>query len=828
MPLTDPVLVFTILISVILLAPLIAARVGVPDLVLLLLAGTLLGPHGTGLLERSSAITLFGSVGLLYIMFLAGLEIDLHRFNRTRNKSIAFGLLTFSIPQAIGTLVGRYVLSLDWPASILLASMFASHTLLAYPIASRLNINKSESVSVTVGATIITDTLALLVLAVIADMAKGVAIGLFFWAGIGLGVATLIVLAWWGIPILSRWFFKHVSEDGGAQFLFVLAVVCTCSYLSHYAKMEPIIGAFLAGAAFNRLIPEHSALMSRVHFVGNSFFIPFFLISVGMLVDPGGLIRDPKSWVVTGAMVFTVIFTKWMAASLAAKSFSYTRDDAKVMFGLSVVQAAATLAAVLVGYDLKIFDVSVINGTIGMILVTVPLGSWMVGRYGRRMAALKPTRIIPPGAEQRILVPVAGAPLAPRLMDLAYLLRDKELPGTIYPVTIVQEDEKIKGAVTEGERLLSLCLAHAAAAEMRVMPSVRIGLNVADGIVRASKELRADVVLMGWSSDRSVASRFLGVKLKTVLEECPCRVAVCRLLEPLNTSRRLLLVLPHLSQKKEDILSLLKDIKTLSLQTSAVMNVVVFDAAQEEALKGLVEKAKPSIPVRYMVFEQEREALEHLLAGVKKDDLIVVPMERRFSALWSPYLDRLLATLATSFPDNNLVAVYPALPEEELDGIDGPSGDLRFCNIFSADTELENVDAEDAITRLVGSTLALSPEHSASLIALLLDSSHAYPLEMAPGIALLHAHSDAVSETKLILGRVTRPLELPGCSAPTRLLLSLISPKDKPPELHIKALSSLARCFHEKAVLERIEVASTALETAAILRECLNCLTRDP
>jgi Kef-type K+ transport system membrane component KefB len=205
LPLEDPVLIFTILIMVMLMAPILAGRLRVPDLILLLLAGAMLGPNGTGVLDRNAAVTMFGSVGLLYIMFLAGLELDLHQFSQTRQRSVLFGLLTFAIPQGLGMLAGRYILGFNWTTSILLASMFASHTLLAYPLASRLGISRTEPVSITVGATILTDTLALLVLAVIADSARGVHLGLEFWSGIGAGMIMLTVLTWWGIPVLARW-----------------------------------------------------------------------------------------------------------------------------------------------------------------------------------------------------------------------------------------------------------------------------------------------------------------------------------------------------------------------------------------------------------------------------------------------------------------------------------------------------------------------------------------------------------------------------------------------------------------------------------------------
>lgn len=274
-PISDPILVFTVLLLAMLLAPILSEKLRLPDVVLLLVAGTLLGPNGLGILERSTAVTMFGSVGILYIMFVSGLELDLHDFVRMRRRSIVFGLLTFAIPQFLGAVAVRYLFEMNWVPAILLASMFASHTLLAYPIASRLGIARSEPVGVTVGSTIITNTLALLVLTVIAESARGIELGPLFWMQIVIGMILLFCIIWWGIPWLTRWFFLHVTEAGSSQFLFVFALMCGCAYASRFAMVEPIIGAFIVGASFNRMIPERSTLRNRITFVGNTLFIPF-------------------------------------------------------------------------------------------------------------------------------------------------------------------------------------------------------------------------------------------------------------------------------------------------------------------------------------------------------------------------------------------------------------------------------------------------------------------------------------------------------------------------------------------------------------------------
>lgn len=817
-PLTDEVLVFTILILVILVAPLLAARLRMPDLVLLLAAGTVMGPNGLHILERSTAITLFGSVGLIYIMFLAGLEIDLHRFMNTRRRSLAFGLLTFAIPQGLGTLAGRYVLGLEWRTSMLLASMFASHTLLAYPIASRLGIVRSEPVAITVSATIITDTLALLVLAVIADSVRGMGLGVSFWIGLAIGMVALLVLTWWGIPKLTRWFFHNVTEAGGAQFLFVLATVCGCAYLSHFAKMEPIVGAFLAGAAFNRLIPEHSTLMNRVVFAGNNLFIPFFLISVGMLVDPSALLASPRTWAVAAVMVVAVILTKYTAAWLAAKWFGYEDNARQVMFGLSVVQAAATLAAVLIGYELEIFDEAVLNGTIAMIAVTCPLGAWVVDRYGRRMAQEVAVPTQPDSSPQRLLVTVANPETVPRLLELAFVLNDTASPAAIHALTVVREQDDTEEAVVHGEHLMGACLSQAAAADIPLRPSVRVDTNPVDGIAHAAKELHASMVLCGWGGGRALGSRVFGTIMGNLLEACASRLLFCRMVRPLSTNRRLLLLWPPLAERRSDLVPLLRETKQLARQLGVEIRVYLGGEEPPELRRHLAG-GHDAQPLSVVPAASLGAAQRTLFAEIGKDDLVLLLCERRSASLWTPSLDRVPERLASRFPENSLLVAYPglvtdwdtALPEFDRQDFQG----LSLCPVDVG----EESTLEEALREMADRAFPADPARADETCFLLSGAAQSYPIALGAGAVLLHGHSDTLEHPALIVGKGKHAWNLAGVPEATGILLALVSPKSLPPERHLGWLKLLAGAFHEPASAGRIAAASSAGEICAILGE---------
>lgn len=795
-PVTDPILFFTFVALVMLIAPLLSDRLRIPDLVLLLILGALLGPNGLHVLERNAAITLLGAIGLLYIMFLAGLEIDLYRFARSYKRSILFGLLTFIIPQGLGTLAGRYILGMDWTASLLLASMFASHTLLTYPLASRLGISRNEPVVITVGATIITNTLALLVLAVIADSARGIQLSTGFWATILLGMLALTALIWRGIPFAARWFFQRVTEESNAQFLFVIVTVCGCAYLSHFARMEPIIGAFLAGAAFNRLIPENSPLMLRITFAGNTLFIPFFLISVGMLVDIRALLTGTYGMLVSVTMIVTVMMTKYLAAWLARKWFGYSRASGQVMFGLSVVQAAATLAAVFVGYKLRIFDEAVLNGAVAMILVTCLLGAWMVERYGRRMVAEMPAHAAPTSAEQRLLVTVANPGTATRLLHLVFLLRNKERPGGVFPLTIVRDHSHMDNDIAEGEKLLGHCLAHAASADIPVNPGLRVAVNISDGIVHAARELRASTVIIGWSEKKFPSIRIFGTVTHHLVENCPSRLLFCRLVKPLNTTRRLLFPFPPLAPRRRNLSALIRDGKLLAQRIGAELRIyTVTDEAG--TLQQLIETTRPACPLIARHEDTWEKVQQLFFEEIQSDDMILLPVVRRNSVLWTPALDHLPERLAARFPEINLLVAYPSLPAFD---------EVALEDIIEEGEELPMMLPVDAGW---GSTLEQTfrrvaeiafPEHPAmasEALRELLSSASSYQVELAPETVLLHARFKDIAKPQLIICRSLDGWNIPNLPVKTRLTLVLLGSQTEPPEQHLKMLSRVARRLHE-------------------------------
>jgi Kef-type K+ transport system membrane component KefB len=657
LPFTDPVLIFSLVLFIILLAPLVLNRFKVPGIIGLILAGVLVGPNGLNLLLRDSSIILFGTVGLLYIMFLAGLEIDLNDFIKNRNRSLVFGIFTFVIPQGLGILASYYILGFNLQSSILLASMFASHTLLAYPILGRFGISKNEAVTITVGGTIITDTAALLVLAVITGSAQG---GLTneFWLRLGVSLAVFSFIVLWVFPRIGAWFFKNIEGEGGAQFIFVLAIVFAASFLAELAGVEPIIGAFLAGLALNRLIPHTSPLMNRIEFVGNTLFIPFFLISVGMLVDFRVLFKGPEALLVAATMIVVATACKWLAAYFTQKVFKYSRVERNIIFGLSNAQAAATLAAVLIGYQLELLNENVLNGTILMILVTCLISSFVTEKAGRELAIIESDKAPNLGeVPERILVPISNPSTIEYLIDLAVMIKDPKSPEPIYPLSVVKDDEAAKEQIIISNKMLEKAIKHASATEHAVQVVTRVDLHIASGVARAIKELLITDIIIGWNGKITTREKIFGTVLDSLLQSTEQTVLVSKITSPLNTMKRLVVVVPPNAEVEVGFAHWIRTIKTMSKQTGA--DIVFFGAkATQEKIADIVAGTRPAVEAGYNFFEDWEDFLI-LSRDIRPDDLVIIVSARKGSLSYNHHLDSVPRQLSKYFQQNNFVIIYP-------------------------------------------------------------------------------------------------------------------------------------------------------------------------
>lgn len=656
LPLTDPVLVFTLVLFIILFSPILLKRLRIPSLLGLILAGILVGPNGFNILMLDSSIVLFGTVGLLYIMFLAGLELDMNEFKKSRNRSVIFGLLTFAIPMLVGFPVCYLLLDFDVAASVLISSMFATHTMVAYPIVSRFGLTKNEAVTISVGGTIVADTLVLLILAVITGTAEGT-LNTQFWIKLIISLIVFIAIVFVGFPIIGRWFFKKIEGEKTSQYIFVMAMVFLAGFLAELAGVEPIIGAFMAGLALNRLIPHTSTLMNRIEFVGSALFIPFFLLSVGMMVDMTVIFSGQRALVVAGVLIAVAISTKWIAAWIAQWVFKYNGVQRNLIFGLTGSRVAATLAVILIGYNLEIVNENVLNGTILLILITCLIASFVTESAARKLVVLESNKKPElPETHERILVPLANPATVEERIDYALYISDKDSTDPIYPLAVVRDDEEAQQKLLESGKMLEKALKHASAAETPVELLTRVDLNVSNGITRAVKEHLITHIIMGWI-ERSATDRFFGSILDNLLNNCGQMVSVVRFRQPLNTLRRMVLVVPRNAQLEPGFHRWIKKIKNLSRE-SGVDVIVYCHGDLIRMLQNLLVDKKPSVSAVFKNLDDLQDILV-VSKDLREDDMLVVVCARRGTISYQSEMDAIPHKVNKHFPDNNLIIIFP-------------------------------------------------------------------------------------------------------------------------------------------------------------------------
>ena len=665
LPLADPVLKFLLILLIILAAPLLLNKLRIPHLLGLIIAGAIIGPHGFNLVLRDSSIILSGTAGLLYIMFLAGLEIDMADFKRNSTKSLAFGMYTFLIPMILGTVVGIWVLQFNVLTSVLLASMFASHTLIAYPIISKLGISKNKAVSITVGGTMITDTLALLVLTIIVGMATG-QVNDMFWIRLGVSILIFALIVLFGFPFIGRWFFKHV-HDNISQYIFVLVMVFLGSFLAQVAGMEAIIGAFLSGLALNRLIPQSSPLMNRVEFVGNAIFIPFFLLGVGMLIDYRTFFTSFETIKVGLIMIIVATAAKYIAAWMTQKTFHLSTDQRSVIFGLSNAQAAATLAAVMVGYNvitgtdangepIRLLNESVLNGTILMILVTCTIASFAAQKGAHNIAAQDISDKEENKKEsEHILIPVSNEETVEELVNLSLAIKSPQNKNGLFALKVIDNHHSDEKALKQSRRVLQTAVNTAAATDTRMKDLLRYDLSISNAIASVVKEREITDLVVGLHKENDIPAAFLGHIVESVLAESSVSTFIYKPAQHISTVRRHLIIIPELAEKEIGFNQIIFRLRNVTQNTGAA-TVFYGSEATLNALKKLL--AKKSGEASYIEFNDWDDFLI-VFRDIKPDDTMWIILSRKEGLSYAPAMARIPKYLNKYFQANSFVLAYP-------------------------------------------------------------------------------------------------------------------------------------------------------------------------
>lgn len=655
---TEPVQIFLIVLAIILLAPLLLNKLKIPHIVGMIAAGIIVGPYGFDILASDSSFAIFGQVGLLYLMFLAGLEIDMYHLRLNLRRGLLFGILTLLIPLALGVLSSVYLLNLDITTSLLLGSMYASHTLLSYPIVARFGLSKSPAVLIAIVGTIIAVIGALLVLAATVSIRQE---GYFNVSAI---LLLMLRLALWSgallyvYPRLTRAFFKKYS-DKVTQYVFVLVLVFLAAATASFIGLEPVLGAFFAGLLLNRYIPVGSALMASIEFVGNALFIPYFLISIGMMINVR-VFGDTSTLAVAGIMLVVAIAGKWLPAYIAQKAYHFDVYSRNVMFGLTAAHTAVALAVVSVGYRLEMFDERILNSTIAVILVTCALAPLATAPAASRLKvktmeeegnedALRRTRV------NNTLIALAQPVTAAALMEMAVLMRNDRGTHNFYALHVRNDNSKSAKAISMAS--LDAARHAAASANISVVPLDRYDLNTVTGVLNAIEERDITEVILGMHRRATVIDSFFGNKVEQLLRSTNKMLMIVRSFIPVNTVTRVVVWVPEGAQYETGFSRWVRNLSRLTRQIGCRI-VFCCPPDIQPVIRGVIYTENYGIRVEFRTCTGWDDFIV-MSNRILDDDLFVVIASRPQSVSYRTEMVELPAFLQRYFSDNNIMVVYP-------------------------------------------------------------------------------------------------------------------------------------------------------------------------
>ncbi|MBR5899152.1 MAG: cation:proton antiporter [Muribaculaceae bacterium] len=662
---TNPVLIFFIVLAIILLAPVILNRFKIPHIIGLIVAGIVVGPYGFHVLAYDMSFELFGKVGLLYLMFLAGIEIDMYHLKLNFKRGLVFGVLTFMLPMIIGTLASVYLLGMEWVTSLLLASMYASHTLISYPVVARFGISKNPAVLIAIVGTIIAVIGALLVLAAAVNVHNTGEFNvndLLWLLGRLVIYCTVMMVVY---PRVTRWFFKNFS-DKVTQFVYIMALVFLASWFAQAIGLEAVLGAFFAGLVLNRFIPNASPLMSRIEFVGNAIFIPYFLIGVGMMINTR-VIANVDTIVVALNMITVAIVAKWLAAWFAQKIYRMGGDERKVLFGLTTAHTAVALAVVTIGYNLHLMDETVLNGTVLMILVTCAIAPIVTSGAATRIKI----KMLEEGESKadvsrrqldtNTLIPVATPMAAQPLVELALLMRSVSGRQNIYALHVRNDNSSKSRAL--GRSSLEQAQKAAASVDATITPIERYDMSTPIGILNTIEERDITDVILGMHRKSLVIDSFFGPKIEHLLKTTNKMLIISRCYVPLNTITRIVVSVPPKAQYETGFRRWVVKVGNLAREIGCR---VIFCCHPETRplIRGVLHSERLEIRNEYRDVEQWDDFV--LLANrILDDDLLVVVSARRTSVSFSADMDSIPGFVQRYFSHNNLIVLYPEQFGEE-------------------------------------------------------------------------------------------------------------------------------------------------------------------
>ncbi len=666
LPITDPTLIFFVVLLIILFAPIVMSKLRIPHIIGMVLAGVMIGQYGFNILERDDSFELFGRVGLYYIMFLAGLEMDMESVKKQSRSFIIFGLLTCFVPLLLTYVMATTVLSYSPSASFLLGCIMASNTLIAYPIVGRYGLQRHQSVMLSVGSSMISLFIALMMLAALSGSFNEDS-GWWFWPLFLLKFAVYCIGSIWLIPKITRYFLRRYS-DAVMQYIFVLGMMFLSAALTSMIGIEGIVGAFFSGLILNRYIPKVSPLMNRIEFIGNALFIPYFLIGVGMLINVRALFSGAEMLWTVFLIVFFGTFGKAAAAYISSLLFRLSKADGNMMFGLTSAHAAGAIAMVMVGMRLEVapdtylISDDMLNGVVMMILFTCVISTLMTEHASQQIVIqergrMNEERDVMDEDDEKILLCVKYPDIAPQLLSLSVLVRNHRLKRDIVALNVVYDDQNSGKAREQGLRLLEQLQQQASAYDVTMRTQVRLATNIANGIKHAFREFGCSEIIMGMHIHTDVNPHFWGEFIQSLYNGLNRQIILIRFVQPMATLRRIRVAVPSRAEFEPGFRRWLERLSRLAGQLDCRIQ---FHGRKESLtlIEEYINNHHPSVRAEYTLMNHWNE-LPRLAADISEDHLFVVVTARKGTISYKTAQDRLPDELQQHFSGKNLMIIFP-------------------------------------------------------------------------------------------------------------------------------------------------------------------------
>ncbi len=835
----EPVGIFSVILTVALVAPFLADKLGIPIIASMTLAGIVLGPELLGVLDATMFLQFMASLGTAYVFFISGTESRVQLSPVSGGKSLLFGAITFTLPMLAGFAFGRLAFGMGLAPSLLLGAFFASSGHFRLPLLFRKDVLAHPSARAGKEGADIARILSMLLLLFFNIVIPGQPLG----SSIQHMIFTLVYLALIvaAVPIIARAVFRKIKADSSLGTTFILLVMFAASFGALLAGTPTYFGAFAAGLALAPVIDASRGASSKLDFIGETMFLPFLLIFLGISADFSSTAPLPQIFILIVGSVLFGLGSKIAAALTAGKILRYSRTDTILLLSYSASFASFSLVFASVATSSGLFSKPLLSGAIILVMVSSSLASLMARHSGSlidaedHQEAAGGSKVQP----ERILVALSKPATANRLVELACMAAQSSR-RLLFPLAVITDTTGDIEARNAAETMLSAAVMRADASRTAVLPMTRTSVNPAEGILAAAQEANADTIVIGWNKAPRLSNAFFGSVIEQTVNASSQMVVIARAMDGFTASH-MVLVAPPLCDRHPGFSQAISFITAVAEKSRAKVHLATLSghaAALGTVLnsKGLkIERPAMEIPA----WKDFSQLMKKLPAGTKQ---FVLLSARPSEPSWHPALEKLPHIIGEAFPDADLLMLYFSnagmIPLDTSQAENSAAEQQESAAVASVPNlasealalmhnainqgrvrvSMEHTAISDSIFELVASAFPYDRSFTGKMSSRLVEILQRQPIEMSPGVLLVHERVPSITESIVCMGSSRNGLRISSLDQPIHIVVLIFVPEEQIPEKHLALLGKIAYLFNEKKLGEHLIAADTPEEVLAKLQ----------